>query len=226
MVRRLLGILLAVPIVFVVLHSIIRIVRHFYKFPIPEFLANAIDNPLRRRIQPPEEVPLRHGIEPGMHVLEVGPGNGRYTLAAARRAGESGRVVAIDIEPKMIDRVRARITAEGISNIEARVADVHNLPFENATFDVVTMIAVSGEIPNPVQAMHEFYRVLKPAGRLAFSELLLDPDYPLARTLVRWAQEAGFRLKDRMGNLFHYTLIFEKPWLEKEREPWTQKMSL
>ena len=41
-----------------------RLIRHFYKFPMPEFLANLIDNPLRRRIQPPGEMPVRHGIHP------------------------------------------------------------------------------------------------------------------------------------------------------------------
>jgi ubiquinone/menaquinone biosynthesis C-methylase UbiE len=210
LLRRLLCVLLAIPVSLIILHTAIRIIRHFYKFPMPEFLAGAIDNPLRRRIQPPDEMPLRHGIEPGMHVLEVGPGNGRYTMATARRVGEYGRIVAIDIEPKMIERVRARVEAEGIANIEARVADVYDLPFDHASFDAVTMIAVIGEIPDPVQAIQEFHRVLKPGGKLAFSELLMDPDYLLAGTLVRKARAAGFRLKDSTGNLFHYTLVFER----------------
>jgi hypothetical protein len=61
----------------VVLHTVLHLIRHFYKFPMPEFLANLFDNPLLRRVQPPREMPIRHGIEPGMTVLEVGPGNGR-----------------------------------------------------------------------------------------------------------------------------------------------------
>jgi hypothetical protein len=63
-------------------HTLIRIIRHIYKFPMPQFLANLIDNPLRRAIQPPDATAVRHGIEPGMMVLEVGPGNGRYTVAS------------------------------------------------------------------------------------------------------------------------------------------------
>src|SRR5918996_5963299 len=96
--------ILGLLLLIVVLLTIVRIIRYFYKFPMPEFLANLIDNPLRRRIQPPSEMPIRHGIEPGMTVLEVGPGNGRYTIEAARRVGRTGRVIAIDIEPKMIER--------------------------------------------------------------------------------------------------------------------------
>jgi ubiquinone/menaquinone biosynthesis C-methylase UbiE len=210
MLRKLLYAILVIPILFVVLNTILRIVRHFYKFPIPEFLASVIDNPLRRRFQPPDETAIRHGIEPGMTVLEVGPGNGRYTLAAARRVGEKGKLVTIDIEPKMIERVERLALVENVKNIEARVADVYHLPFDDGTFDVIYMITVIGEIPDPDKAMKEFYRVLSAMGSLVFSELLPDPDYPLAETLIRKAESAGFQLRDKIGNFFYYTLIFEK----------------
>jgi ubiquinone/menaquinone biosynthesis C-methylase UbiE len=208
--RILIYIVIGLPLLVVILHTILRIVRYFYKFPMPQFLATAIDNPLRRRVQPPDETPARHGIEPGMTVLEVGPGNGTYTVATARRVGDKGKVVTIDIEPKMIERVTRRAQAEGIENIEARVADVYDLPFEDGYFDAIYMIAVVGEIPAPDEAMKEFYRVLRPSGTLAFSELLNDPDYPLAGTLIQKATSAGFRLKEKVGNFFYYTLILEK----------------
>jgi len=203
-------VLLALPLVIVGLHTLVRVIRYFYKFPMPEFLANVIDNPLRRKIQPPSEMPIRHSIELGMTVLEVGPGNGRYTVETARRVGDTGKVTAIDIEPKMIERLAQRAQAEGVRNLEAKVADVHNLPFEEGTFDAVSMIAVISEIPQPERALSEFYRVLRPGGILAFSELLTDPDYPLARTLIRRATKANFRLKKRVGNFIAYTLVFEK----------------
>jgi len=203
-------ILIALPVTVVAFHTIVRIIRYFYKFPMPEFLANVIDNPLRRRIQPPSEMPIRHGIEPGMTVLEVGPGNGRYTVETARRVGGRGKVIAVDIEPKMIKRLAQRAKAEGVTNLEAKVVNVHNLPFGESTFDAVCMIAVVSEIPQPEHALSEFYRVLRPAGLLAFSELLTDPDYPLAGTLIRMATRMNFRLKKRMGNFFAYTLVFEK----------------
>ena len=97
-----------------------------------------------------------------------------------------------------------------MSNIEAKVADVYDLPFADATFDAIYMIAVIGEIPSPEKALREFHRVLSPSGTIAFSELLLDPDYPLASTVTRKAAAAGFRLKRKIGNAFHYTLVFEK----------------
>ena len=210
MLRSLIYVVIGLPVLVIILQTIIRIVRHFYKFPMPEFMANVIDNPLRHKIQPPAETPARHGIEPGMTVLEVGPGNGTYTVATARRVGDRGKVVTIDIEPKMIERVRHRAETEGIDNIEAKVADVYDLPFDDGFFDAIYMIAVIGEIPEPDKAMKEFYRVLSPSGTLAFSELLWDPDYPRAGTLIQKAASAGFRLKKKLGNVFCYTLIFER----------------
>jgi ubiquinone/menaquinone biosynthesis C-methylase UbiE len=210
MLQALVYIAVGLPIIAVTLHTILRIIRYFYKFPMPEFLANIIDNPLRRKVQPPSVMPIRHGIQPGMTVLEVGPGNGRYTIETARRVGSTGKVIAIDIEPRMIERVTQRVQAEGITNLEARVANVYNLPFEDGMFDAVNMIAVISEIPEPERAMQELYRVLSPSGTLAFSELLTDPDYPLATTLIRKAGKANFQLKRKLGNFFSYTLVFEK----------------
>jgi ubiquinone/menaquinone biosynthesis C-methylase UbiE len=209
-VQIFLYIICGIPIAFLFLHTLIRVIRKIYKFPIPQAFADLIDNPLRRKIQPPDATAIRHGIGPGMTVLDVGPGNGRYTIGAARRVGDHGKIIAIDIEPKMIARVRERAAMEGVSNIDARVADVYELPFEDATFDLIYMIAVISEILEPIRAMQEFYRVLKPDGSLVFSELLFDPDYPLVRTLTRWAEKAGFRVKRKVGNFFYYTLSFEK----------------
>ncbi len=176
--RKVILIILAIPLIAILWHTLVRLIRHFYKFPMPEFLANLIDNPLRRRIQPPAEMPLRHGLRPGMQVLEVGPGNGRYTCQAARYLGGQGKIVAIDIEPKMVERVRQQAQAEGVTNLEARVADVYQLPFEDGQFDAVQMITVISEIPEPVRAMRECYRVLTPTGTLAFSESALRPGLP------------------------------------------------
>src|SRR3972149_3502435 len=131
MLQAFLYVLVGLPLVILVMHTLLRIVRYFHKFPMPEFLANAIDNPLRRRIQPPTEMPLRHGLEPGMTVLEVGPGNGRYTVETARAVGPAGKVVAVDIEPKMIERVSRRAQAEGGTTREAKTASVYDLPFRD-----------------------------------------------------------------------------------------------
>jgi ubiquinone/menaquinone biosynthesis C-methylase UbiE len=204
-------ILLGIPLLALLWLLVARLVRAVYKFPMPEFMANVIDNPLRRRLQPPDATAVRHGLEPGMAVLEVGPGNGTYTLGAARRVGPAGRVVAVDIEPKMVERVVRRAADEGVTNVDARVADVFALPFDDGSFDAAFMIFVIGEIPTPERALREIHRVLRPGGTLACSEVLVDPDSPSARTLARWATAAGFQPKEKIGNIFYYTWLLERP---------------
>lgn len=198
------------PLIIVAFHTLVRVVRHFHKFPIPQFLANAIDNPLRRRLQPPVATAIRHGLQPGMRVLDIGPGNGCYSVAAAQVVSSTGQVVVVDIEPKMMPRVRQRAQAADVTNLTPLVASAHDLPFREATFDAATMIAVMGEIPEPVRALREVRRILQPGGTLACSEILVDPDYPLTQTLLAWAGTAGLWWKQRIGGFFYYTLIFER----------------
>lgn len=109
----------------------------------------------------------------------------------------------------MIDRVHQRATDEGVTNVEGRVADVYALPYPDNFFDVVYLITVTGEIPEPVRMLSECRRVLKPAGTLGISELLLDPDYPRRRTVTAWATAAGFRPADSYGTFFSYSLTFK-----------------
>ena len=210
MLTQLTTILCVIPFALLFLHSIVRLVRYFHKFPMPQWMADLIDNPFRRRIQPPGETAIRHGIKPGMRVLEVGPGSGTYTLGAANQVGTDGNVVTVDIEPKIINRLTKRLENECISNVDARVANVYALPFDDGSFDLIFMITVINEIPDIPRALSEFHRVLNNSGTLVFSELLLDPDYPLAGTLINKTQESNFRLKEKIGGFFYYTLIFEK----------------
>ena len=210
MIEIILHTVVLIPIILILLHTVVRIVRFFYKFPMPQFLANIIDNPLRRAIQPPRATAIRHGLKKGMNVLEVGPGNGRYTIAAANVLGPEGKIVTIDIEKKMIERVIKRVKQENVANVNAEVADVYKLPYEDLFFDVIYMIAVINEIPDQKSAFKEFHRVLKSDGLLVFSELLMDPDYPTAKSLIKKAQSNGFKLNEKIGNVFYYTLKFNK----------------
>ncbi len=187
-----------------------RLVRAFFDFPMPAFLADLIDNPLRRRIQPPVEMPLRHGIREGMRVLEVGPGNGRYSVETARQIGCGGMLAVVDIEHAMLKKTMRRAKDEEVINLVPALASVHCLPFTNNALDATYMIAVIGEIPQLEKAMGEFWRVLSTGGMLAFSELLPDPDFMLPKTLIHLARGAGFHLKNRVAGWLTYTLLFQK----------------
>jgi ubiquinone/menaquinone biosynthesis C-methylase UbiE len=176
--------------------------------PCPSALSWLVDNPVRRRYTRP--VLDRVGIQPGETVLEVGPGPGAFTVDAARRAEPGGKVFAIDIQPKMIAKLERHLQEAGVTNVEARVASAYDLPIDDRTVDRAFLITVLPEIPDPVRALHEIRRVLRPGGRLSVTEEFTDPDYPLPRTTIRWAAAAGFQLEERYGGFWVYTLNFRR----------------
>ncbi len=188
-----------------------RIIRQRYPFPIPYFMIHFIDNPFRRMIQPPHKMPGRMGITPGMHVLEIGPGSGTYTLATAKAVGAGGRIVAIDIEARVVEYLKRRIAELDVANLEVQQGDAQKLEFETASFDAVYALTVYGEIPDRRKALAAFRRVLKPGGLLAISEILLDPDSQPRKRVIAECEAAGFRLVKESGNLLHYTLLFDSP---------------
>jgi ubiquinone/menaquinone biosynthesis C-methylase UbiE len=176
--------------------------------PCPYALAWLVDNPIRRRYM--GSVLDRVGIQPGEQVLELGPGPGAFTVEAARRTKPDGKLVAVDIQPKMIADVERKARAAGLINVETHVASAYDLPLEDESMDRAFLVTVLPEIPDRQWALAELRRVLKPGGVLSITEEFLDPDYPLARTTIRWAEKAGFELAERHGNWCVYTLNFRK----------------
>lgn len=190
---------------------IARIIRKIHKFPIPAFFTRLIDNAWRRKfIQKPESVANNMSLKPGMIVLEVGPGKGNYTKAVAERLLPNGKVYAIDIQETVIKRLKKKVEDEEISNIIPKIDDVHNLSFDNESVDRIFAITCLPEIPDPVLALEEFKRVLKPGGIVSLCELFIDPDYPLRKTEKKWANKAGLEFLEGFGNFFVYQLNFIK----------------
>ena len=199
---------------FIFVEVVIRIIRRFIHFSIPAFIARFIDNPIRRRIQPPTKVIDWIGIQDGMHILEIGPGPGTFTIEASKRVGEKGKVFAIDIQPTLISKLNNRLQRDKIANVTTKVASAYELPFSNNTFERVFMIAVLAEIPDKKKALLEIKRVLKDNGLLAIGEFLPDPDYPRRKTVIHWCKDVGFELVSGYGGVLHYVLTFKKSIME------------
>ena len=124
-------------------------------------------------------------LRPDAVVLDVGCGPGTITVGLARRAG---RVVGLDMSPEMVESARSLATREGVGSAVFEVGSAYELPFEGATFDVVYAHQVLQHLGDPVAALREFRRVLRPGGLVA----VRDSDYatmihaPVEPAIERW----------------------------------------
>jgi len=210
----------AVNIILIVLGAfflyqvLIRIIRKLYRLPAPAFIGPFLDSNVRRWVQPAHKLIERSGIRPGMQVLDLGCGSGAFTTFVARKAGEAGKVYAVDIQPAMLRQLKRKLLRRenrDITNTEIRQASAYDLPFADSSIDLTYMVTVLPEIPDMGRALREVKRVLKVGGILAVTEFLPDPDYPLRSTTIRIGRNEGFVLDGYSGNLWNYTVRFQKP---------------
>ncbi len=195
--------------------SLAKLLRRMLKFPAPAFIGRILDSNYRRWQQPPQKVIDRSGIKEGMQVLEIGCGSGAFTTFVARAVGPSGKVYALDIEPKMLAQLKAKLSKpenQDIKNIELINKSAYELPFLDGSLDAVYMVTVFQEIPDRNRALAEIKRVLKPGGYLGITELFPDPDYPWKSTTIRQVTSQGFLEDGSGGNFWNYTVRFRKPY--------------
>ena len=155
---------------------------------------------------------LRRGVQPasGDHVLEIGSGTGRHAVQVAQWIAPAGTLDVFDVQQDMLDAVMRRAEDHSITNITPTHGQAGDqLPYSDDQFDAAYLVTVIGEIPDPDVALRELRRVLRPGGRLAAGEVLLDPDYTSLRELRSLAEASGFRFVRRYGSPFAYVAQFE-----------------
>lgn len=113
-------------------------------------------------------------LRPESIVLDAGCGAGHTSLAFAPRVG---RVIACDFTAAMLEQVETLARERGAQNVEAQLADVENLPFPVASFDLVVTRYSAHHWLRPEQALAEFRRLLKPGGELLISDIMAPEDY-------------------------------------------------
>lgn len=120
--------------------------------------------------RPATELVVR-GAQParGIRVLDLASGTGEPALSLAKAVGPEGRVVGTDLVPEMLEAARENAAAQGLSNMEFRVADAEHLPFSDGEFDRVTCRFGIMFFPDIPKALAEIRRVLKPGGRVCFA---------------------------------------------------------
>jgi SAM-dependent methyltransferase len=155
----------------------------------PWWLGYGLATPLRRLVENPERTLGPH-VRSGMKVLEPGCGMGFFTLPLARLVGETGRVVCVDLQPRMLAALERRARRAGLERrIETRLCTVHSLGLASdaGTIDLAVLIYVLHELPDAASALAEVRNALAPEGRV----LLIEPPGHVSRADFEGQLEAA-----------------------------------
>lgn len=166
--------------------------------------------PARRLIIRPKVLADRLPLSSTSRILEVGSGSGYFSVELAQRVPR-GRLELLDLQPEMLLKAANKFGEVPPPHVGFTSADAcGELPYGDASFDLVLLVAVLGELPSPDVALRSFHSLLVPGGILAVHEHLPDPDFISIGRLQRLLDSTGFGFRRRFGPHWNYTALFER----------------
>ncbi len=143
-------------------------------FDDPERWSKVFDNPERDAWQMPDAVVAAMQMKPGMTVADIGAGTGYFLSRLAQAVGPSGKVLALDVEPSLVEHMRERAAGAGLSNVEAKVVDPADPGLPPASVDRILIVNTWHHIADRSAYAAKLARALKPGGELHVVDFDVD----------------------------------------------------
>ncbi len=184
--------------------------------------AHKLEDPERRAWLPPDEVVAALELSPGHRVADVGAGTGYFAIPIAEEVGAAGKVLAVDVQPEMLEHLRGKLALlEATSHVELVHGDAASTSLPDASTDLVFLANVWHEVDDPEAVQHEAKRLLAPGGRIAILDWRPDverpPGPPLEHRIAAEAVQAlladnGWHVRvSREIGRYSYLVVAQRP---------------
>ncbi|MBC8073265.1 MAG: methyltransferase domain-containing protein [Deltaproteobacteria bacterium] len=167
----------------------------------------------------PDALHRELGLRPGQTACDIGAGSGYHSVRLARAVAPGGKVLAVDIQPEMLELLAARVREAGVANVQPVLATPAALGLGEGVCDLELLVDVYHELAAPEPIIAELRRALAPGGRLAIvefrgedPEVPIKPEHKMTRAQVlRELEPRGFRLRSQYDGLpWQHLLVFER----------------
>ena len=187
---------------------------------------NWLSRPERIQEENPQEMLDQLNLKDGLVVCDMGSGDGYHTLQIAPRVGPSGKVVAVDIQPQMLQELSRKLAEKKFENVETVLGELWDPKLPEKSVDLVLMVDVYHEFSHPVQMLAALRKALKPNGLIALVEfraedptVLIRAEHKMTKTQILKEYSAnGFKVAKEYDRLPWQHLMFmqrDESWIEK-----------
>ena len=176
----------------------------------PWWFGYTFDNALRGLFHNPDSL-LGAYVSPGMRVMDLGCGLGFFSLAMARMVGPQGTVLAVDLQERMLSRVRKRALKAGLEErIRTRQCDKQDLGVAGEDADFALAFWMVHEAPDQNRLFQQIHAGLRPGATLFVAEPKLDVREGYFATEIQRAERAGFTLEERPKVCFSFAAVYTR----------------
>ena len=175
----------------------------------PWWLAYTFDNPLRRFFHKPEKI-FSSYLKQGMSAVDIGCGMGYFSIVMANIVGNNGKIIAVDMQQKMLDTLMKRAKKAGVADRITPVLCAKDNIGVNEKVDFALTFWMVHEVPDVSNFLSQVHGILNTSGKLLFAEPKMHVTLNEFNTNLAIAQELGFKLVASPDIYFSYSALLEK----------------